>query len=237
MHEEVLRSALHQTVDKIELPPGIWNNIQNRLYNRPKKWSGFKKAVAIAAGTTLFCITSIGSITSAGAEAQGSWLFKNKLGAFTLTIVQNVGKELAQITPTLFLPTTLSHAKQVAKMPIRVPTYLPAGISLGANTPTLVGRFGSYETVAIKVLEKVDGSDAEKIFLDIRQTTAKDLNVNYPPDVKITSEKIKISNIEGVIISGDAICPMLYWTDGKYFFRMFGPRAKDELLKIAESMK
>ncbi len=236
MHEDVLRSALHQTVDNIEIPPGIWNNIQNRLY-RNKRWSGFKKAVTIAAGTTLFCITSIGSITSAGTEAQSSWLFKNKLGAFTLIIVQNVGKELAEITPTLFLPTTLSHAKQVAKMEIKVPTYLPEQINFGPNTPTLVGRFGSYETVAIKVSEKLDGSDGERIFLDIRQTTAKDLNTNYSRDVKITSENVKINNNEGVIISGDAISLKLYWTDGKYFFRMFGPRDKDELLKIAESMK
>lgn len=236
MHEDILRTALHQTVDCIELPPGIWNNIQNKL-SRRKRLFCFKKAVTVAVVTVMFCITSIGSITSAGATVQSSELFKNKLGTFTLTIMQNTGEKLAEITPTLFLPTTLSHAKEIAKMEIKVPTYLPKGINLGPKTPTLVGRFGSYETSAIKVANKISGSDSEEVILDIRQTTAKEINQNYPPDVKIISEKIKINDNDGLLTSGDGIPPRLYWTDGKYCFRMFGPQDKDELIKIARSMK
>lgn len=236
MHEDILRTYLHQTVDYIELPPSIWNNIQNKL-SRRKRSSGFKKAVTIAIVTVLFCITSIGSITSVGAMAQSSWFFKSKLGAFTLIFMQNTGKELAEITPTLFLPTTLSHAKEVAKMEIKVPTYLPEGVNLGPETPTLVGRFGSFETSAIKVSNKINGSDSEHVILDIRQTTASEINQNYPPDVKIITEKIKINNNDGLLTDGDGIPPSLYWTDGKYCFRIFGPQDKGELIKIAESMK
>ena len=236
MHEDILRTALHQTVDYIELPPCIWNNIQNKL-SRRKRFPGFKKVVTIAVVTVLFCITSIGSITSVGAAAQSSWFFRSKLGTFTLTFMQNVGKELAKTTITLFLPTTLSHAKEVAKMEIKVPTYLPEGIYLGPETPTLIGRFGSYETSAIKVAEKINVSDSERLILDIRQTTAMEIDQNYPPDVKIISEKIKINNNDGVLTYGDGIPPRLYWTDGQYCFRMFGPQDKGELIKIAESMK
>lgn len=236
MHEDILRTALHKTVDYIELPPSIWTNIQDKL-SRRKTFFGFKKVVTIAIVTVLFCIISIGSITSIGATAQGSWFFKSKLGTFTLIFMQNVGKELAEVAPTLFLPTTLSHAKEVAKMEIKVPTYLPERVILGSETPTLVGRFGSYETSAIKVANKINGSDSEEVILDIRQTNASEITQNYPPDIKIIHEKIKINNNDGLLTVGDGIPPSLYWTDGKYCYRMFGPQDKSELIKIAESMK
>ena len=114
---------------------------------------------------------------------------------------------------------------------------LKEGVNLGPDTPTLVGRFGPYETSAIKVSNKINGSDSEHVILDIRQTTASEVNQSYPPDIEIITEKVKINNNDGLLTDGDGVPPILYWTDGKYCFRMFGLQDKGELIKIAESMK
>lgn len=180
--------------------------------------------------------------TVVGASLHKSVLFKTKLGSFTLTLVQSLGQQVAGISPTLFLPTTLSNAKQVAKITIKTPTYLPGGIEIDSETPTLVGRFGEFETVAIKVLEKIqlsNGQTGERIFLDLRQTTSTEMEANYPPDAEVIPQKVKINTNDGLLVSGEGLAPMLYWTDGKYSFRLSGPssKEKEQLIKIAESMQ
>lgn len=240
MHEEALKTSLHQIVDEVEIPSSMWTNIESKLDKKTQKFRIFKKLFGAAACFCLLTFIGLGSITPVGASIQKSVLFQTKLGSFTLTLVQNVGQQVAGITPTLFLPTTLSNAKQVAKMSIKTPTYLPEGIEINSDTPTLVGRFGKFETVAIKVSEKVNHDpSAEIIILDIRQTTSKDLEANYPPDIKITTKQVKINNNDGLLVSGRGLVPMLYWTDGEYSFRLTGPNSKDkdELIKIAESMQ
>lgn len=242
MHEEALKTSLHQIVDEVEIPSSIWTNIESRLAKKTKNSRIFKKLFAAAICFSLLTFAGLGSITPVGASLQKSVLFQTKLGSFTLTLVQNVGQQVAGITPTLFLPTTLSNAKQVAKMSIKTPTYLPEGIEINSDTPTLVGRFGKFETVAIKVSEKIQLSDdqtAERIFLDLRQTNSQELEANYPQDSEVLPEKVKINNNDGLLVSGQGLVPMLYWTDGEYSFRLTGPNSKDkdQLIKIAESMK
>lgn len=242
MHEEAFTDSLHQIVDNIEIPGSIWITIESRLENKAKKSRFFKKLFAAAACISIFILAGLGSITPVGASLQKSVVFQTKLGSSTLSLVQNLGQKVAGITPTLFLPTTLSNAKLVAKMSIKTPAYLPEGIEINSNTPTLVGRFGKFETVAIKVSEKLqlfNGQTEERIILDIRQTTAKELEANYPPDAEVIPEKVKINNNDGLLVSGPGLVPMLYWTDGDYSFRLFGPSSKDknELIKIAESMQ
>lgn len=240
MRDDILSTSLHNSVDYIEIPNSIWDNIQNQINSHGRRKVVFRKIAAAVAAVVLFFTVSLGSITTAGAEVQNSWLLRTQLGSFSLTIIQNIGKEVAGITPTLFLPTTLSQAKQVAKIDIKVPTYLPAGATIDDNTPTLVGRFGSFETVAIKVIDdkvKVVNGDSEQILLDIRQTTAKDLVANFPANIKVTTEKVKINGNDGLLTYGNGLAPGLYWADKQYSYRMFGPTEKNELLKIAESMK
>jgi len=237
MHDEMLKSALHQAVKNVELPPDIWANIQQKIEHRRKSRTITKSATRVAASVILILVVSLGSITKMAAGAEDIWLFKTRLGFFTLTIVRNAGERLAEITPTLFLPTTLSHARKVARMDIKVPTYLPESITVGPDTPTLVGRIGSVETVAIKVAERLQYGDGEIVHLDIRQTTSEELKASYPPEFKFTSETVLINNNEGVLILRDNTRPVLYWTDGQYFFRMYGPEEKEVLIKIAESMK
>jgi len=142
---------------------------------------------------------------------------------------------MAEISPTLFLPTTLSHARDVARLDIKVPAYLPEGINIGPYTPTLVGRIGQIETVAIKVSERIQ--HGEIVYLDIRQTTTEQVELNYPPDFNFTSEKVLINGHDGVLILRENGRPRLFWTDGQYFFRMCGPEETEVLIKMAESMK
>ncbi|PKM82901.1 MAG: hypothetical protein CVU89_01840 [Firmicutes bacterium HGW-Firmicutes-14] len=237
MYDEILKSALHQAVENIELPPDIWAKIQQKAERQRKSRTVIKNLVRLAASVILILGTSLGSITKMAASAEETWLFKTRLGSFTLTIVHNLGERVAEITPTLFLPTTLSHAREVARLDIKVPAYLPEGIDIGPYTPTIVGRIGSVETVAIKVSERVQYGDGEIVHLDVRQTTAEELESTYPSDFKFTSEKVLINGHEGVLIMRENGRPRLFWTDGQYFFRMFGPEKKEVLIKMAESMK
>lgn len=240
MHEEVLKSIFRQAVGQVEVPQSLWQNIQTRLARKRKRAAVRRRVVAAIAGIVLIFTVSIGSITPVGAAAQKTWLFKNVLGSATLTIAQNIGENVAELTPTLFLPTTLAHAKQVARMHIKVPEYLPAGTEIGPDTPTLVGRVGSIETIAIKVSDnrvKLKDGSGEVILLDIRETNAKDLEVSYGSDVAITTREVKINGDAGVVVSGEGLAPVLHWNDGQYTYRIFGPSSEEELIKIAESMK
>lgn len=240
MHEETLKNSLHQIVDGCQIPDRLWNNIQIKLDNKKIKSRRLKKFISVAVSLVLITVISLGSITSVGANIKNTFLFHNKLGTVTLNLVQSVGQHIAGISPTLFLPTTLEKAKNVAKMSIKTPSYLPKGIVIDSNTPTLVGRFGDKETVAIKVLDPITyqlKGEGEVILLDIRQSTANKLDVYYPPDVKIETQKVKINNYDGLLVIEDGLTHALYWTDDKYSYRMFGPRDYQELIKIAESMK
>lgn len=240
MHEETIKNSLHQIVDGFHIPDSLWNNIQLKLENKKKKSRRLKRFMSVAVSFVLITIISLGSITSVGANIKNTFLFKNTLGTVTVNLVQSVGQHIAGVSPTLFLPTTLENAKNVAKISIKTPSYLPKGIIIDSNTPTLVGRFGDKETVAIKVLDPITyqlKGDGEVILLDIRQTTADKLDVYYPPDVKIETQKVKINNNSGLLVIEDGLTHELYWTDDKYSYRMFGPQNSQELIKIAESMK
>jgi hypothetical protein len=148
----------------------------------------------------------LGTITSALANVEKSWFLKNDVGTFTLNFVQDIGEKIAEVSPTMYLPTTLSHAKQVTKIPIKLPTYLPAGVRLNDSTPTLVGRFGSVETVAIRVTQTYQTLDstgkpstAESDLLDIRETSVPDVTMNYPAQIFFI-EKVKIGEYDGLMV-------------------------------------
>ncbi|MHB8126135.1 MAG: DUF4367 domain-containing protein [Desulfitobacteriaceae bacterium] len=246
MPENLIRAGLHRAVDGIEIPQELWENIQvkqgvrriRRLYIHR---IGLAAAVLLLAVTIPLC-----TITSAIANIEKSWFLKNEMGTFTLTFMQNIGERIAEVTPTLFLPTTLSHAKQVAKIPIRLPTYLPEGVTLNGDTPTLVCRFSSAETVAIRVTEKFlvkDGtgrvSAVESELLDIRQTNSSDVTI-VNPDQGFTVENVKIGRYDGLMVfqTKTSLPRFVNWSDGKYWFRVFCSGAdRDTLIKIAESMR
>ncbi|EHQ87376.1 DUF4367 domain-containing protein [Desulfosporosinus youngiae] len=245
MPESLIRAGLHRAVDGIEIPQGLWENIQakqgfRRMRRRYIRRIGLAAAVLLLALSIPLC-----TITPAVANIEKSWFLKNELGTFTLTFVQNIGEKVAEVTPTLFLPTTLSHAKQVAKMPIRLPAYLPEGVTLNGDTPTLVGRFSSAETVAIRVTEKFlvkdrAGRISEEEFelLDIRQTNSSDVTI-VNPDQGFTVEKVKIGRYDGLMVfqTETASPRFVHWSDGEYWFRVFCSGAdRDMLIKIAESM-
>ncbi|WP_207642582.1 DUF4367 domain-containing protein [Desulfosporosinus acididurans] len=190
---------------------------------------------------------ALGSITSAFADSVvKSWLLRNGVGAFTLTFVQNTGEKVAEIIPDLFVPTTLSHARQIAKIPIKLPTYLPQGITINDNTPTLVGRVGSAETIAIRVTQKFltpDGRgkvvSVESELLDIRETSATDVTM-ATPDQGYTVDNVKIGKNDGIIVmqAKTSLPLFINWSDGKYWFRIFCSGAdRNTLIKIAESMR
>jgi hypothetical protein len=206
MPENLLRTGLHRAVDGIEVPQDLWLNIQKKHGTRSKRRLYIRRVGLVAAVLLLAVTLSLGSITSALAKVEKSWFLKNAVGTFTLTFVQNIGERVAEVTPTMFLPTTLSHAKQVAKISIKLPTYLPTGVILNDNTPTLVGRFASVETVAIRVTEKFQVQDytgkvstAESELLDIRQTNAGDFTM-VNPDQGFIVEKVKIGEYDGLMV-------------------------------------
>jgi len=258
MPDNILRAGLHRAVDGIEVPQEMWRNIRTIQKTRLKRRVYLRRTGAVAAVILLVITLAVGSITSAVAKVQKSWFLKNAFGTFTLTLVQDIGEKVAEISPTMFLPTTLSHAKQVAKIPIELPSYLPVGVTLDDETPTLVGRVGSTETVAIRVTEKSLVKDprtgkvrtVEFERLDIRQTNAPDVTM-VDKDGRITVDRVKIGDYEGLIalqtgvpdqsgkIAPKSVGQPLYviWSDGKYWYRVSGVSNREELVKIAESMR
>ncbi|WP_088228734.1 DUF4367 domain-containing protein [Desulfosporosinus sp. FKB] len=247
MTENFVRAGLHRAVDGIEIPQHLWASIQKKhVFRRNRRL--YLRRVGLMATVLLIAIAiPLGSITSAFADdAEKSWLLRNGVGTFTITFVQNIGEKVAEITPDLFMPTTLSHAKQIAKIPIKLPTYLPEGITINDDTPTLVGRFGSAETVAIRVTQKfltLDGSgrtiSAESELLDIRETSATDVTM-VGSDQGYTVEKVKIGENDGLIVlqTKSSLPLFINWSDGRYWFRIFCSSAdRDTLIKIAESMR
>lgn len=242
MREELLKGGLRRAVGKIELPITIWQKIETELQVTHRKLTYFKKLLVCASTIILFVILSIISITPVIASIQKSWTITSPFGTFTLNLVQNVGDKVAEVSPTLYLPTTLAHAKQVARMQIKIPSYLPDGIKINSDTPTLVGRFGSSETVAIKISEELqlgNGGTLDSILLDIRQSNVKNITTNLTDDDR-TVEKVKVGNYEGLLILDNKGRPVtLNWTDGTSWFRLFGrfDIDKTELIKIARSMK
>jgi hypothetical protein len=206
MPENLIRAGLHRAVDSIEVPQDLWPNIQKKRGARRSRRLYIRR-VCLAAAMLLLAVTiPLSTITSALANVEKSWFLNNEVGTFTLTFVQNIGEKVAEITPTLFLPTTLSHAKQVAKIPIKLPIYLPEGVTINDDTPTLVARFGSAETVAIRVTQKFltpDGTGkfitAESEVLDIRETSASDVTMANPDQGYIV-EKVKIGEYDGLMV-------------------------------------
>lgn len=206
MPENLIKAGLHRAVDGIEVPQDLWQNIQKKQGIRRIRRLYIRRVGLVVAGLLLAVSIPLCMITPVFANIGKSWFLKNEVGTFTLTFVQNIGEKVAEVTPTLFLPTTLSHAKQVAKISIKLPTYLPEGVTINDNTPTLVGRFGSAETVAIRVTQKFltqDGtgrvSTAESELLDIRETSASDATMVYPDQGYIV-EKVKIGKYDGLMV-------------------------------------
>ncbi|MDQ7097018.1 hypothetical protein REC12_25825 [Desulfosporosinus sp. PR] len=246
MPENLIRAGLHRAVDGIEIPQELWRTIQTKQRFRRLRRLYIRRLGLAAAVLLLAMAIPLCTITPALANIQKSWFLKNEMGTFTLTFVQNIGEKVAEITPTLFLPTTLSHAKQVAKIPIRLPAYLPEGVIINGDTPTLVGRFNSSETVAIRVTEKLLVKDRtggvsalESELLDIRQTNSPDVTM-VNPDQGFTVEKVRIGSYDGLMVfqPKTSLPSFVNWSDGKYWFRISCSGAdRDTLLKIAESMR
>jgi hypothetical protein len=205
MPENLIRAGLHRAVDCIEVPQDLWPNIQRKQATRRIRRLYIHR-LGLAAAVLLLAVTiPLGTITSALANVEKSWFLKNNVGTFTLNFVQDIGEKIAEVSPTMYLPTTLSHAKQVTKIPIKLPTYLPAGVRLNDSTPTLVGRFGSVETVAIRVTQTYQTLDstgkpstAESDLLDIRETSVPDVTMNYPAQIFFI-EKVKIGEYDGLM--------------------------------------
>jgi hypothetical protein len=206
MPENLIRAGLHRAVDCIEVPQDLWPNIQRKQATRRIRRLYIHR-LGLAAAVLLLAVTiPLGTITSALANVEKSWFLKNDVGTFTLNFVQDIGEKIAEVSPTMYLPTTLSHAKQVTKIPIKLPTYLPAGVRLNDSTPTLVGRFGSVETVAIRVTQTYQTLDstgkpstAESDLLDIRETSVPDVTMNYPAQIFFI-EKVKIGEYDGLMV-------------------------------------
>ncbi|HZK83453.1 MAG TPA: hypothetical protein VFC58_02005 [Desulfosporosinus sp.] len=207
MPENFIRAGLHRAVDSIEVPQDLWQNIQKKQGTRRIRRRYVRRLCLAATALFLAVAIPLSTITSALANANKSWFLENGVGLFTLTFVQNIGEKVAEVTPTLFLPTTLSHAKQVAKIPIKLPAYLPEGITINGDTPTLVGRFGSAETVAIRVTQKFLTQDSkgrvstvESELLDIRQTSASDVTMVNSDDQSYIVEKVKVGEFDGLML-------------------------------------
>lgn len=163
-----------------------------------------------------------------------------------LTFVPGGGTAVAtvrQIQPTLFLRTNLAEAQKVARSPVVVPDAFPSYggemLPLGPDTPTLVGRWLSYETVAVTVSSESDGAGI--MYFDLRRSTylPEELATTEQAHPDMTTQPVKVGDYDGVAVLYEDEPVNLHWKTESHYYRLFvaGAESVDELVQIARQIR
>lgn len=131
-----------------------------------------------------------------------------------------------EIQPTLFLKTTLGEAKRTIREPLELPATYPhytgEDLPLTDDALALVGRWLSYELVAVAVTSEADAMGV--ISFDLRRTTYKpEPNEEWwMPPPGTTAQKVKVGQADGVVFlePGETEPFMILWQTTDHFYRL-----------------
>ena len=119
---------------------------------------------------------------------------------------------------------TLEEARKEVNFTVLVPSYLPEGFTFNSST---VFKFEKMETVS---LEYKKGSQ----ILSLSETLQDESNPS--PDMG-EAEKVSINGAEGKLISGFGETKILIWNNGRLELVLSSQLSKEEMIKVAGSIK
>ena len=119
---------------------------------------------------------------------------------------------------------TLEEARKEVNFTVLAPSYLPEGFTFNSST---VFKFEKMETVSMQYKK-----DSQILSLS---ESLKDES-NPSPDMG-EAEKVSINGAEGKIISGFGETKMLIWNNGELELILSGQLSKEEMIKVAGSIK
>jgi|GEM_PF-6511850 len=150
-----------------------------------------------------------------------------------------------EIQPTLFLKTTLGEAKRTIRESLTLPAtyrhFTGEDLPLTDDAQALVGRWLSYEMVAVAVTSEADAMGV--ISFDLRRTTYKpEPNEEWwtqPPDT--TARNVKVGQADGVVFleSGQEKAFSIRWKTETHTYRLIvgRPMTPDELAAYAAQIQ
>ncbi len=119
---------------------------------------------------------------------------------------------------------TLEEVRKDVNFTVLTPSYLPEGYIFESATVF------KYDTKEIVSLTYQKGS--ENLMLSEKQMD----DANPPPELG-DIEKVSINGVEGKMMSGFDESKMLTWNNGKLELGLSGPLGKEEMIKVAGSIK
>lgn len=119
---------------------------------------------------------------------------------------------------------TLEEVRKEVNFTVLSPSYLPEGYTFDSATVF------KYDTKEIVSLAYQKGS--ENLMISEKQRD----DTNPPPDFGEV-EKVSINGADGKLISGFSESKMLTWNSGKLELMLSGMFSKEEMIKVAGSMK
>ncbi|WP_374712035.1 hypothetical protein [Symbiobacterium terraclitae] len=180
-------------------------------------------------------------------RARSRWLRRTALAlvcAFAfLTFVPGGGTAVAtvrQIQPTLYLRTNLAEAQQVARSPLVLPPSVPGyfgEIPIGPDAPAVVGRWLSYETVAVSITDGPEGTGV--MYFDLRRSTDLDGEMPLADHPDRTTQEVMVGEYPGVVVLHAGHPLLVWWKTDTHQYRLTvgGADTVAELVRIAETIR
>lgn len=145
-----------------------------------------------------------------------------------------------EIQPTLFLRTTLAEAQRVARSPLMLPPSVPGyfeEVPIGPDTPAVVGRWLSYETVAVSITDGPDGTGV--LYFDLRRSTDLDDSMPSVDHPERTTQGVVVGGYPGVVVLHRGHPLSLWWKTDTHQYRLSvgGADTVEDLVRIAETIR
>jgi hypothetical protein len=217
MSEQQLRDVLSAYGDSAQAPDQLGAIVRGANRRRARRrWT------SVAVTALVFCFT---------------FMTFAPVGGSALAVIRK------EIQPILFLKTNLATARQTVREPLTLPATFPdysGGTGyLTDDTPALVGRWLTFETVAVSVSEGPDATGV--IHFDLRRSTYQPEPGEewaYPPNPNAIAQPVKVGEYDGTVYVEDDYVWEIYWRTDTHVYSLTAPGAEtvEQLIALAEQI-
>ncbi len=241
--DPLLKEAVHEQINNVIPPPKeeMWENIKNGLVKNSKRKS-FKFSRFVIAT----CIALVIFISLA--------LFDTPVKAFSVNIIRSIEEIIGD---TLIVKKivgydnnneTLDEVKSQSGDPridgangqvsfeILIPSYIPVDYEL--YTVDVFNKVKENESVTLLYINTKDKHKREGFEIAIRSLPiGSEIDINYVINDDTVIEHITINDIECTLLNYGERDNELFWDKHKLSYTIGGNISKEEIIKIAKSLK
>ena len=239
--DSLIKDIIEEEFKNIEYPPAdeMWEQIRSKLRKERRKILLKRLKPAFAAGI-IISVLSVFFIN-----------FQTPVMAFTYKIIRSVEEFAGNILKIHRIVVTsdddsradiirniddprIGEAQKNIQFKLLIPGYIPMDFKL--NNVDVLNKNKEKEVVTLQYINAKDENKRESF--EITQESFPsgiDDTINILEGANI--EHIKINGIEYTLISYDSTLNKLIWTNDHLGYKIDGRVSKDDIIKIAKSMK